>query len=292
MKLLVGIMHCIESEFDACRRRISEQTCGEVEQFVISGLPNKEAHLCLYRRFEKSSGQFDAFVKVDADMVIRSNRFFEHVLHCFSFWPEVTHLEFPVFDHFTMRSVYGLHAWRSSHRWAIDSSESVFVDRANGEEVKVRLGLETPPAADHCPAPSSFQAYHFGVHKAVKVMQPGVSFNEAQATAHWQNFCQLERSHALRNSLISALPILGFLDAVSQRWGPKQVDFACEETNRRCQERELEGLDKLNMRINQDYGLWARKDLPNRLRKFLVQSRRPGGGVGERLRMVQRLIKG
>jgi hypothetical protein len=291
MKFLVGVMHCIENEFEECKIRILSQVGCEIEVFVISNLPNKEAHAQLYRRFEGSKDKFEYFVKVDADMVISSDRFFQHISRCFSFWPEVTHLEFPVFDHFTKRNIYGLHAWRRSHQWQVRDNEEFFADRANGKETKVRFGLETPAVADHCPAPSLFQAYHYGVHKAVKVTQLGRKLDMVQAQSHWLNFCELESVYRGEQSLMTALPVLGFLDAVANRWGPAEVNYSCEETLERCKDLGSKTLPKLDTSIRRDYALFSRRRIPSRLRMYLAQEHRSTRSIAERILLLRRLLR-
>ncbi len=70
MKILIGILYCIENERDACVKSIEAQTHRDFDYFIVENLPKKEAHHQLYTRFAASATEYDIFVKLDADMVI------------------------------------------------------------------------------------------------------------------------------------------------------------------------------------------------------------------------------
>ena len=68
MKILIGILHCIENEYELCIQSLQEQSVKNWNHFVIRDLPNAEAHNALYSRFMEGSKEYDLFLKLDADM--------------------------------------------------------------------------------------------------------------------------------------------------------------------------------------------------------------------------------
>jgi len=69
--------------------------------------------------------------------------------------------------------IFGLHAYRNTVRWP-KTDENLFVDACPlvTPAESIQDDRELAPAAWHCPDPSPFQAFHYGVQKAVKLVQP------------------------------------------------------------------------------------------------------------------------
>lgn len=234
MKILVGTLHAIENELDACMAAIREQTHPAHDSFVISGKPNKEAHDELYQTFMDRAAEVDLFIKIDADMVVTRPTFFQEVVERFTADPDLTHLLIAVDDWMTDRLIMGMHVFRSSHRWhsSRDSSESLFVDMVDVEEKLTKDREQLAPAAIHCGDPSPFQAFHFGLHKAVKFSQHGrdeVNFNQRET--HWRHFKSLDRHYRRTREPRLNLARIGFIHALTQRFEPRHVDYSCEETH-------------------------------------------------------------
>jgi hypothetical protein len=233
MKILVGIMHCIENEFEQCLESIDRQTLPAFDRFVLSNLPNKEAHDTLYRTFMERASDVELFIKVDADMVLARRTFFEECAERFRSEPELEHLEIALNDWMTRRRIFGLHVYRSTHRWQ-QTGESIFVDMVDQPHRRVADTTCLAPAAVHCPDPSPFQAYHFGVHKGVKFVQKGrPSVQPVQRVAHWHHFENLEAHYRETGDRRLALAVVGFHDAVRGRWGASEVDFRSEVASAR-----------------------------------------------------------
>jgi len=226
MRILVGIMYCIENEIDECISAIQEQTYSEHNHFIISNLPNKEAHEKLYQTFMSSSEEYDLFVKVDADMVLARKTFFYELIEFFKNDQAVDFLQVAVHDFFTNRLIYGLHAYRSSVKW-ITQSEKIFVDQKNAQYRKRVLDdHRLAPAAFHCPNPSFFQAFHFGLHKAVKVMQIGREPKSYKnAATHWQNIRETRRNFYQTNDIRLGFALLGAELAFRSKLTSEHVDF-------------------------------------------------------------------
>ncbi len=172
MKLLIGILYCGENEYKQCREAIRKQTYQNYDVFVIENRPNKEAHDLLYQRFMENADTCDIFIKIDADMVLRSERFFEKMLEEVKKHPDVERFSFAVHDYFTDRLIFGLHAFKSSVTFR-KNIDGVYTDRVDNTKNQKDYADEDEflvPAAYHCPNPSEKQAFHFGIHKAMKIV--------------------------------------------------------------------------------------------------------------------------
>ena len=233
MKILVGTLHVIENELDDCLAAIRKQTHPAHDLFVISGKPNKEAHDVLYQTFMDRAGEVDLFIKIDADMVLTRPTFFQEVVERFASDQELTHLMISVHDWMTDSSIMGLHVFRSSHRWHVggESKESLFVDVVDVNEKIIKDREILAPAAVHCADPSPFQAFHFGLHKAVKFSQRGCAeVNFSQRETHWRHFKNLDRHYCRSKEPRLGLACIGFLHALANHFEAKHVDYSCEES--------------------------------------------------------------
>jgi len=161
-------MHTVENEFDRCVASIEGQSFRDFEHRVISGKPNREAHEACYGGFMDRRDDFDLLIKVDADMVIRSPDLFAKIAAWFETDPQMQILTIGVMDYFTGRLVSGLNTYRNTIRWA-PTGDMVFTDQfPMSRKTLVSDNRRLAPAADHCPDPSPFQAFHFGLHRGVK----------------------------------------------------------------------------------------------------------------------------
>lgn len=172
-RVLIGTLYSGENELDACRASVRQQEYGRCEHFVLRNLPNKEAHDRLYRTFMDAHEEYDLFVKLDADMVFRDNESLGALVSVFEGDPSVDHAMFAVRDWYSERLIEGLHAFSDRARWR-RPDESLFVDESPvvpGE--RVEIWDDPAPLVDHAPDPSGLQAFRFGVHRALKVLQSG-----------------------------------------------------------------------------------------------------------------------
>jgi hypothetical protein len=227
MKILIGVMYCIENEYEQCLESIKRQSYRHHDYFVVEKLPNKEAHDTLYSTFMKRAEDYDFFIKIDADMVLVKDSFFEDIIAYFSKHPDVDDLQIAVHDFFCDRLIYGLHVYSSRMVWEI-KDEKLFVDRCIDSNLYKQVNdcSQLAPAAWHCPNPSHFQAYHFGLHKAVKVTQRGqAALNYNAAFDHWDNLISLIQNFRAQQTLPLAFAIIGAYEAIRQGFSAKNVDF-------------------------------------------------------------------
>jgi hypothetical protein len=233
MRICVGTLYSGEREFDQCRASIRRQTHAAADHFVVRNLPNREAHQALYRGFEKRSESNDLFVKIDADMVIRRDGFFADLVAWFQDHPGIDELEIAVQDFFTDRMIFGLHAFRSHVRWPV-IDEALFVDQSPVPASRRCQSYEAlAPAADHCPDPSPFQAFHYGVHKALKILQPDrEESSRPYRVFHWDLLRAVEEHRRRVPDPRLDLVLLGAELAFTGRFAPHHLDYHDPELRR------------------------------------------------------------
>lgn len=282
MRVLVGTLHSEENELEACRQAIAGQRGVDFEHFVISGLPNREAHEALYRRFMERAADFDCFVKVDADMVLTREDLLLRIAERLRDRPEIDQLEIAVHDFFTDGLVFGLNAFRSGVRFP-PRPEGLFVDSTpvRGRQIE-RDRSELAPAALHCPDPSPFQAFHFGLHKALKWSEAEGSGQRERALRHRSNvertWAQLRRREDRR----LLLACLGAELALAGRLDGARVDYADAATRRLFDAWRGRG----------DAELRARAEALRATRRGASRGPGPGQRLGRRVAAWQRRRRG
>ena len=234
VKILVGTLYTIENEFERCVAAVRRQTHPEVEHFVVRGRGNREAHAELYGTFMARADAFDLFVKVDADMVIGSEQLFANLAERFEKAPEIHHAELPVYDFFTDGPVWGLHAWRSCVRWP-ERGDGLFLDESPVDpEHHTKDWSDLAPAAAHCPDPAPFQAFHFGLHKGLKLREALALRCRARLAYHWRNIEATFDHFRRRADRRLLLASLGAELALAGAFEPAHVDYTNLEAASVC----------------------------------------------------------
>jgi len=192
MRIYVGTLYTIENEFDECVQSINAQTYKDFDQFVFKNLPNKEAHMTLFQSFLDRKSEYDVLIKIDADMVLTSDTLFQNIVGKLlkNKWLDL--LSIAVHDFFSNHMIWGLNAFRNSVCWNL-KDENLFVDIPDVPQEKYLMdNKDLAPAAIHCKNPSPYQAFHYGVHRGLKVIQPGR--REKQKTSSYYHWYILERT--------------------------------------------------------------------------------------------------
>lgn len=172
-KVWVGTLYSGEGDFARCKEAIRSQKDVDVFHHTVVYRPEKEAHNSLWAAWRtfRDANPGSIFVKVDADTVLRHDEVLSQVVALFSD-PRVTGAQCYLDDYFTAGRIYGLNCF-SSRVVFTDTLDPLFCDRNvdGGHEVVVR-GDDLPdglkPAALHCHHSTPDQAFHFGVHRALK----------------------------------------------------------------------------------------------------------------------------
>lgn len=208
LRVLIGTLFAGENELQLCRGSVERQEYRHYKHIVLRNLPNKEAHDRLYRSFMEASEDYDLFVKLDADMVFRDRDALGTLVSLFEENPALDHAVLAVHDWYSGRLIEGLHVFSSNARWR-RPDDHLFVDES--PEIPgqyVRIWDDPAPVVDHAPDPSGLQAFRFGFHRALKLVQPGRApllwqqfvRQGKQLTGCWRRFIETEdlrRGHAL-----------------------------------------------------------------------------------------------
>jgi hypothetical protein len=192
-RILVGTLACGEHELERSLASLASQRYERVEQRILRDLPNREAHRRLYATFEECAADFDLFLKLDADMVFRGPDALARVAELFRERPDIDHAELAVHDWFSDGLILGQHVYRSGVTWP-GASEDLFVDvHARYGGARLELWEDPAPLVDHSPDPAPYQAFVFGVHRALKARQPGRRGAEFHPGRSWSQFRLLAR---------------------------------------------------------------------------------------------------
>jgi hypothetical protein len=171
-RLLILTLNSGEAALPVIVEQLAAQSFRNFEHEIISGLPNQAAHNRLYRTVMNRASSFDLFLKLDADMTLRSGSSLEEALRAIDGHPDRQHFAFPVWDCFTEEETLGVHFFRSGVRWG-EVTDDLFVD-PDPPGVS-RIIWEGPPApfVNHGEVVSEFECFAFGVHKFLKAAQRG-----------------------------------------------------------------------------------------------------------------------
>ena len=236
MKILIGVLHCIEKEFDTCIESIEKQRCSQWNYFVIRDLPKADAHNALYGRFMEASNEYDLFLKLDADMVIQSPDFLQRISDHFTSNPDLEELQIPVYDHFTQRDVFGQITYRNNVTWDCSERNKLFTDYGAQSKRKEKNIVDFRGDVHHCSDPSDFQSWHFGLHKATKFTQldfPAKSYNYWAGLTHWDNIMHIfATAHGPKQGNMHAAALAGMMAALKSELRARHIDYSNIESKK------------------------------------------------------------
>lgn len=195
IKIMVGVLYSGENEYEECVNSIKKQTYTDYDLLKIEFLPKLEAHKLLYYSFLDQKSQYDLLVKIDADMVLTRPQLFSQIVDKFQKNPGIDVLGIAIWDFFSGGYINGLNSYRNTVKWELDPN-NVNADVVVVDPKRYFFDQsEIAPAAYHCPNPSKLQAFHFGIHRGIKVLAP------THSTSHWlllektwQNFLKIKDS--------------------------------------------------------------------------------------------------
>lgn len=168
-RVFVGTMSSGEAEFDACCEAIASQTGVGVTHHVISGLRELEAHNGLWRAWAEVRLDHDIFVKVDADTILARSTALMEIAELFRD-PDVTGAQILLHDFFTDGLIAGLNSFSPQVIFR-NGTDRLYADRIDTGHKRVLKGevvAHLAPIGWHCRQPHPRQAFHFGLHRALK----------------------------------------------------------------------------------------------------------------------------
>jgi hypothetical protein len=197
-RLLILTLSSGEAALPVLTRQLTTQSFRDFEHEVISGLPNQAAHARLYRTVMEKASSFDLFLKLDADMTLRSDEALADAVRAIDQQPDYQHFAFPIWDCFTEEETLGVHVFRSGVRWnAI--TDDLFVDPDPPGARQILWDGPPAPFVNHGEVVSDFECFAFGVHKFLKVAQRGGG-RPQKAHKYWRHMSNCARIRDLYRS--------------------------------------------------------------------------------------------
>lgn len=175
-----------EPQLERCRASTQRQQGVIVEHVEFRDYGNREGHDALHRYVERCAGDFDAFFKLDADMVLRTDTAIAAMLeHWRRYGSGSLQAEFPVHDVLGAIPIMGVHIYAPGARWS-RATETLFVDPRPDNVVRRDKFPGFAPVVDHMPGATVEQAFVYGFHRALKAFQFGRTVpNLWQMRAQW-----------------------------------------------------------------------------------------------------------
>ncbi len=188
LNVLVGTLYSSEHELDRCVDALQNQHHCHRSHFIIEHMAEKAAHDQLYSRFMHNAGEYDLFLKLDADMILIDPGKLGAAVALFDESPELDHAVFTVQDWMTDSEIVGIHIYRNRVRWT-RQQDVLFCDTppdVTGERRFITRGAPSPLAV-HSPDPNPAQAFHHGLLLGLKAFQTGITATRpARAFMHWR----------------------------------------------------------------------------------------------------------
>jgi len=169
VRVFVGTLACGEAELPECRASVAAQKSVWITHHVIENLPELQAHNALWSAWNAAKGAHDLFVKIDADTVLARDTALAEIAALFAD-PDVTGAQILLHDYFTDRLMAGLNCFSRDVIFR-QGTDRLFTDRVDTGHRKVLKGgsvRHLAPIGWHCRNPYPRQAFHFGLHRALK----------------------------------------------------------------------------------------------------------------------------
>lgn len=207
-RIMVLTLYSGEHEFEVGCASLKMQTHKNWQHKVFRGLGNQEAHRALYKYIMENRTNFDLFLKLDADMALTRQEVMVDIIQMFLDRPKLDHLVIGCDDYMTGETILGVHTFSNRVTWE-SNGQGIFNDPSPKRPGTRRI-IEQPkiPYFKHASDPSSLQAFHFGAHRALKLVQRNYSTEEKRVEAmntQWQVLVgvwrQFEKHHDRRHAL-------------------------------------------------------------------------------------------
>jgi hypothetical protein len=206
--LLVGMLSCGENEREQSLASLQAQRFRDWDLFTLDNLPNKAAHDRLYATFMSRAGDYRWFFKLDADMVLAGEDALGTLIGLLDH-PRRDWLMVDVLDWASDTVGPGAQAFSSRVRWQANP-DPLLVDHAptfGGEAVRL---WQQPPFILHSPDPSRYQAFRYGVHRALKAVQLDRNAKDVgRAATHWSLLKNVWRAYRAKGDERRLLVLLG-----------------------------------------------------------------------------------
>lgn len=198
-RIFVGTMFSGEAEFESCCQAIAKQQDVKVTHHVIRNMPEMEAHNKLWEAWNDVKSEYDLFAKIDADTILINDHSLKDVWELFSQDERVTGAQILLHDYFTDTLIAGLNFFTPKVEFN-KSRNRLLPDRVDTNHDVILKGddvLHLSPIGWHCKSPNSKQAFHYGLHRALKQQKHVISL----LSKAWLSYRDEPRAWALSGVL-------------------------------------------------------------------------------------------
>jgi len=168
-RILVGTLESGEQEYEECKELISVQKFVKVHHVVISGLGEREAHSKLIKTWLEKRAEFDYFIKVDADTVLKSDTTLA-TLADFMKSKDATGIQVKLLDYFSKDLISGLNMFTPEVQFRTRPSRLYpdQLDFGHRLQLKGHHVSQFEPIGFHGRNPNSRQSFYYGYHRFLK----------------------------------------------------------------------------------------------------------------------------
>lgn len=169
-RAFIGTLTSGEAEFQEASDVIAKQEGVSVTHHVISGLPEREAHLTLWESWNNVRHDYDLFVKIDADTILQRPTAIKELYTLLSKHSGPAAAQVPLWDYFTNQEILGLNAF-SAHIEFEENCDNIYTDRVSFTPCTLLRGNDVShlaPIGWHGKYPNVKQAFFFGYHRIIK----------------------------------------------------------------------------------------------------------------------------
>ncbi len=220
IKVLVVTLYSGENEYDQCCDSVKSQSGLIVDHKVIKNLPKQEAHQKLYKLFNDSREDFDYLAKLDADMAFSSPQSLINIVSEFNDGIDV--ISATVHDGITDSDIQSFNIFSPKCYFHYESNDPLFTDKLVIDYPGAQYSyIDKERNVLHAFNPSPFQAFTFGVHRALKVVQPGAKIPSLSNSYHqryilnqaYNHYAETGSEHARQALLGATLVFQGVIDS-------------------------------------------------------------------------------
>lgn len=193
IKILIITLYSGENEYDQCCQSVKDQQGFIIEHKTIKNLPKQEAHQKLYNSFNENRLSFDYLAKLDADMVFSNPNALRNIIQQFN--ENIDIVSATVHDGITNSDMQSFNIFSSRCYFRSSSNDPLFTDSLEIEHKGQQISyVDTERNVLHAFNPSPFQAFMFGVHRSLKIVQPGTKVPKINSSYH--QLCILNKAYA------------------------------------------------------------------------------------------------
>lgn len=215
-RVLAVVLSSGEGELESCLNLLRRQKAIKLDVEVISDLGKQAAHRALFTLFMQNVKNYDAFLKVDADMEIHKPTLISSVLD--EYIDEYNIISISVWDYISNRRIQGLNIYSKRCVFKLVGHDPLFTDQVKIENGRPRLKItDLNNNISHCRYPTPEQAFYYGLHRYEKIRQRGRRTPHlSPILLHYRNLRALCREAEKSGATSSQLAVAGAVYAHSR----------------------------------------------------------------------------